>query len=316
MENQIRNAQNEINSIATILLKAPAIRTTTEAGLVSNIENSVTNILNNYQDLSDSQKQRVRELVLPSGFSPAIVQRLNSIKATDDQSAQRKDKENAYTKQKPENRISQLLGGNLAIPKVTLFAQPANELNAEQVNYVYECLTEYFKTEIFQKSSEESLTDEEFAACMASYFASMKEQSTSVENVNNNNLVNNFTLNDKVYTWDRAKVVKFLIAKFGIKKDRVQNIERRFGRSESNNIDALLQKLGYENSERLGTQWGVLDSTRGHINDFNALYKSTNTPRTLSAQVAATEYATTKGNKDQNPIHVTQVLGPRSQRRN
>ncbi|AFJ05051.1 coat protein [Cordyline virus 2] len=211
--------------------------------------------------------------------------------------------------------ISDLIKKGVNLPRFKTQPQPANELTSEQVQWFYDSLEEYFKYQVYNKSESDTLSDDEIIAFLASYFASLVEQSTSKENANNKNLLNTFTLGDNEYVWDRAKFIRYIDNKFSEKGFKVENIERRFGRSETERITTILQKVDYKPSERLPTQWGVLDNTRAQISDFIAVYKSTATPKSQSAQVAASEYATSKQGKNNSAVHVSQVLGKNNMQR-
>nr|UTS94304.1 putative coat protein [Cordyline virus 1] len=284
---------------------------------VGTYNNDVTSLINAFKQIIDTkptftteQKRTLAASAIYPNFLPTdIVSQLKDL-LIDNKTVNTGDAD-----KKTSFSISDLIQKGVKLPTFKTQPQPANELTKEQVEFFYSSLEEYFKYQVYNKSESETLTDDETIAFIASYFASLVEQSTSRENANNKNLLNTFTLGNAEYTWDRAKFIRFIDAKFSEKGYKVENIERRFGRSETDKITTILQKVDYKPSERLPTQWGVLDNTRAQISDFAAVYKSNSTPKSQSAQVAASEYATSRRGDNNSAVHVSQVLGRNNMQR-
>ncbi|ADU03660.1 CP [Cordyline virus 1] len=294
----------QANNLYKESLKPAESRVGTYNDGVTSLINALRQILDTNPTFTAEQKRSlVTSAIYPDFLPTDIVSRLKNL-LTDSRSVNTRDID-----KKKNFSISDLIQKGVKLPTFKTQPQAANELTKEQVEFFYASLEEYFKYQVYNKGESEDLTDDENIAFIASYFASLIEQSTSRENANNKNLLNTFTLNDIEYTWDRAKFLRFIDAKFSEKGYKVENIERRFGRSEFDKITAILQKVDYKPSERLPTQWGVLDNTRAQISDFAAVYKSTSTPKSQSAQVAASEYATSRRGDNNTAVHVSQVLG-------
>ncbi|AGF73891.1 coat protein [Cordyline virus 4] len=303
----VKNIQSRLDDAKTIFQKKDSLRSLSEIKIVQEIAKDLGVLTTNFQDIDEDSKVIISGIKLsadvPEDIKKYIVTLQERLKFKTNNMEEPKSKINLG------NPILNMLSKSTSIQNIKSYSQPANELTKNEVNLFYDSIKEFFATVVFKKPTDE-LSDDMFLACLVSYFTSLLEQSTSVENINNQNLLNSFTFDNVSYEWDRAKIMQFIKSKFSINIDHnIENIERRFARAETTTIDQVLGAANYNSSNRLATQWGVLGSNRSHISDCRATYKSTVTPSSQSAQVAATDYATSKRGQDPQAVHVTQVLG-------
>ncbi|WZH56814.1 coat protein [Pyrus virus A] len=187
--------------------------------------------------------------------------------------------------------------------------QAANELTPNQIEKFQDILYDYFKFGVFKLKESEEISKSNWGAALASYYASLYEQSTSRENANNSNLINTFRIDGAEYHWDRAAVVRAVQSHFS--GEGVQNAERRYARAKFNEIQQVISNSGHKPSQRLAAQWGVAGSYRTEIGDFIPMHKSNGSVNNQTAQMAATEYATDKGGESTSIVHTSQILGKR-----
>ncbi|QGA73180.1 CP [Malus domestica virus A] len=196
--------------------------------------------------------------------------------------------------------------------KMKIKVQAANELTPSQVGIFKDVVYDFFRTAVFNLKTDENIPMEMWSAAFASYLASLVEQSTSRQNISNINLLNSFEVNEKIYEWNRADIMRAIYAKFDEMK--IPNAERRFMRAEYENNQRILANAGFVPSQRLAAQWGVAGPYRSNVSDCTPLYKSMASAKEQTAQMAATEYATTKGEESSDVVHVSQIMGSRRRR--
>nr|QVY19220.1 coat protein [Agapanthus velarivirus] len=295
---------NDFNQYVTALRKPLSARSNAERAAISSVEGEISK----FDEYTDDQKRTLSDIIrtagIPAGVSETLRAQMQNIV---DFSKTPKDS-------LPKNDEIEGFDFSELPANIKIRSQAADELSPAQIKLFNENLTKFIAQHMLKKSdANAALSPKERAVGVASFYTAACEQTTSTANANNKNLKNSFELDGVEYDWNYGDAFKFFGSAFS--GESVDNPIRRYMKAMYNQSELVLERCGYQPTERMAAKWGVTSGNRRNIADFVPLHKARLTQDGMAAQHAATEYATSKRDGGGNKVHVMQTLG-RSMRRN